>query len=105
MTEGSVDPMTVHPTDYFFNYFHLGMDILIDGGLHICKKIVLHGNVPGHFDFHRYKRCPFQLVFSHHSNDTSNELVNVRTELDEATWTHIVTADMKVSDHDLLRSD
>jgi hypothetical protein len=51
------------PTDYFFNYFHLGLDILIDGGLHVCKKVVLHTNVPGHYDFGRYKRCPFTLVF------------------------------------------
>ncbi len=48
-----LDPSLVQPTDYFLNYFHLGIDILIDGGLHICKKIVLHGNVPGHFDFQR----------------------------------------------------
>lgn len=51
------------PTDYFFNYFHLGIDILIDGALHVCKKIVLHGNIPGHYDFQKYKRCPFQITF------------------------------------------
>jgi hypothetical protein len=48
-----LDPSLVQPTDYFLNYFHLGIDILIDGTLHICKKIVLHGNVPGHYDFQR----------------------------------------------------
>jgi hypothetical protein len=40
--------------DYFYNYFHLGFDVLFDGVTHRCKKIVLHGNVPGHFDFQRY---------------------------------------------------
>lgn len=49
----TTDISTVHPTDYFFNYFHLGIDVLIDGELHICKKIILHGNVPGHYDFQR----------------------------------------------------
>lgn len=48
-----IDPSLVQPTDYFLNYFHLGIDILIDGALHICKKIILHGNVPGHYDFQR----------------------------------------------------
>lgn len=42
------------PNDYFYNYFHLGMDILFDGSTHRCKKIVMHTNVPGHFDFQRY---------------------------------------------------
>ncbi|RIA92291.1 hypothetical protein C1645_765441 [Glomus cerebriforme] len=48
--------------DYFYNYFHLGFDVLFDGVTHRCKKIVLHGNVPGHFDFQRYKRCPYKIV-------------------------------------------
>ncbi|KAH7047937.1 hypothetical protein BKA57DRAFT_463745 [Linnemannia elongata] len=49
------------PNDYFYNYFHLGMDVLFDGSTHRCKKIVMHTNVPGHFDFQSYKRCPFVL--------------------------------------------
>ncbi|KAF9920566.1 hypothetical protein FBU30_009573 [Linnemannia zychae] len=47
------------PNDYFYNYFHLGLDILFDGSTHRCKKIVMHTNVPGHFDFQSYKRCPY----------------------------------------------
>ncbi|KAG0037031.1 hypothetical protein BGZ82_003279 [Podila clonocystis] len=49
------------PNDYFYNYFHLGIDVLFDGSSHRCKKIVMHSNVPGHFDFQSYKRCPFIL--------------------------------------------
>ncbi|KAF9292150.1 hypothetical protein BGZ68_010406 [Mortierella alpina] len=49
------------PNDYFYNYFHLGLDVLFDGSTHRCKKIVMHTNVPGHFDFQSYKRCPFIL--------------------------------------------
>ncbi|CAG8464098.1 19863_t:CDS:2 [Racocetra fulgida] len=31
-----------HPIDYFYNYFHLGFDVLFDGVSHRCKKIILH---------------------------------------------------------------
>ncbi|KAF8984635.1 hypothetical protein BGZ46_007451 [Entomortierella lignicola] len=41
-----------------------GIDILFDGVTHRCKKIILHTNVPGHFDFQSYKRCPFTLHLS-----------------------------------------
>ncbi|KAL1915476.1 uncharacterized protein VTP21DRAFT_6600 [Calcarisporiella thermophila] len=50
-------------SDYFYNYFALGIDLLFDSINHLCKKIVIHGNVPGHFDFQRYKRCPYRIVF------------------------------------------
>ncbi|GJJ75722.1 hypothetical protein EMPS_08080 [Entomortierella parvispora] len=52
------------PNDYFYNYFHLGIDVLFDGSTHRCKKIVMHNNLPGHFDFQSYKRCPFVLHLS-----------------------------------------
>ncbi|KAG0239058.1 hypothetical protein BGX31_003076 [Mortierella sp. GBA43] len=50
-----------HPKDYFYNYFHFGIDVLFDGSSHRCKKIVMHSNLPGHFDFQSYKRCPYIL--------------------------------------------
>ncbi|KAF7731986.1 hypothetical protein EC973_007091 [Apophysomyces ossiformis] len=110
-----LDPTTVHPTDYFLNYFHLGLDILIDGALHVCKKIILHGNIPGHYDFQRYKRCPFQILFPKQegedysilklslnktmigraSKSDANMLVDVESDLDENGA--VVTADMKIS--------
>ncbi|KAI9016490.1 hypothetical protein CLU79DRAFT_706537 [Phycomyces nitens] len=105
-TANDLDPFTVHPTDYFFNYFHLGIDILIDGGLHVCKKIVLHGNIPGHYDFQRYKRCPFQIVFSKrdvrqaNGKDGANHvLVDVESDIDDndPVPVHIVTAEMKAN--------
>ncbi|RCH81945.1 hypothetical protein CU098_005605, partial [Rhizopus stolonifer] len=86
------DPSVVQPTDYFFNYFHLGIDILMDGALHICKKIVLHGNVPGHYDFQRYKRCPFSMIFPRHKSKKSDASILVDVE-DESENT--ITADMK----------
>ncbi|KAG2198592.1 hypothetical protein INT47_001039 [Mucor saturninus] len=87
------DPLLVQPTDYFLNYFHLGIDLLIDGGLHICKKIVLHGNVPGHFDFQRYKRCPYQMLFPKNKNknkQNNSVLVDVEDE-------NVITGDMKIT--------
>nr|CAG4640892.1 EOG090X06XP [Eulimnadia texana] len=48
-------------SDYFLNYFTLGMDLLFDGQFHSLKKIVLHTNYPGHYNFNMYHRCEFQL--------------------------------------------
>ncbi|KAI8333191.1 hypothetical protein EDC96DRAFT_526126 [Choanephora cucurbitarum] len=92
--EKDKDPSVIQPTDYFFNYFHLGMDILIDGGLHVCKKIVLHGNIPGHYDFQRYKRCPFQMIFPPDSSKKQDASLLVDVE-DESENT--ITADMKIN--------
>ncbi|CAK9290374.1 unnamed protein product [Gordionus sp. m RMFG-2023] len=38
-------------TDYFYNYFDLGLDILFDGEHNRVKKFILHTNYPGHYDF------------------------------------------------------
>nr|CAG4651856.1 EOG090X06XP [Triops cancriformis] len=51
-------------SDYFFNYFTLGFDLLFDGSSHLLKKIVLHTNYPGHYNFNMYHRCEFQLQLS-----------------------------------------
>ncbi|KAI8089869.1 uncharacterized protein BX664DRAFT_334119 [Halteromyces radiatus] len=89
-------------TDYFLNYFHLGMDILVDGTEHVCKKIILHGNIPGHYDFQRYKRCPFKLVFPKElvngQQNPNKLLVDVESDPDEdQVPAHIVTANMKIT--------
>ncbi|KAI5639188.1 hypothetical protein NE865_08253 [Phthorimaea operculella] len=48
-------------SDYFFNYFTLGLDVLFDARTHQVKKFVLHTNYPGHYNFNTYHRCEFQL--------------------------------------------
>ncbi|KAK9890962.1 hypothetical protein WA026_013300 [Henosepilachna vigintioctopunctata] len=48
-------------SDYFFNYFTLGMDVLFDARTHLVKKLVLHTNYPGHYNFNMYMRCEFSL--------------------------------------------
>ncbi|KAG0763936.1 hypothetical protein G6F57_005855 [Rhizopus arrhizus] len=92
-----LDDKGIQPTDYFFNYFYLGIDILMDGALHVCKKIILHGNIPGHYDFQKYKRCPFQIQFSKKKNK-KNKLNNASLLVDvEDDNEEIITADMKIS--------
>lgn len=55
---GSIDTPA---SDYFFNYFDLGLDIMFDGKDNRAKKFVLHTNFPGHYDFSRYVRCNFRV--------------------------------------------
>lgn len=55
-------------SDYFFNYFTLGLDILFDAS-HRVKKFVLHTNFPGHYDFNIYHRCEFSLPLTLSSKD------------------------------------
>ncbi|KAL1115487.1 hypothetical protein AAG570_007517 [Ranatra chinensis] len=61
-------PNTSHKTrlalrrsDFFFNYFTLGIDILFDARTHRAKKFVLHTNYPGHYNFNMYHRCEFLM--------------------------------------------
>jgi hypothetical protein len=45
--------------DYFYNYYWMGVDFLIDGIRHVIVKIVIHSNFPGHYNFSKYH---FQLL-------------------------------------------
>ncbi|CAH0551204.1 unnamed protein product [Brassicogethes aeneus] len=51
-------------SDYFFNYFTLGLDVLFDARSHLAKKFVLHTNYPGHYNFNMYMRCEFEVPLS-----------------------------------------
>ncbi|CAG8695122.1 8248_t:CDS:1 [Acaulospora morrowiae] len=94
-----------HPIDYFYNYFQHGFDVLFDGITHRCKKIILHGNVPGHYDFQRYKRCPYKILL--HSKVDSSPDINEVAKLEvfndddnQLTSSHagvtFITAEMKI---------
>lgn len=50
-------------TDYFYNYFQLGMDFLFDASTHTVKKFILHTNFPTHYEFNQYPFCPPLLFF------------------------------------------
>jgi len=45
--------------DYFYNYFHLGIDILFDIKKNTIKKFILHTNFPTHYEFNLYSKCFF----------------------------------------------
>lgn len=48
-------------SDFFFNYFTLGLDVLFDARTQKAKKFILHTNFPGHYVFNIYNRCEFKL--------------------------------------------
>lgn len=92
----------------FYNYFYLGFDILvstpvppssappnndqsssasIDNGIKACSpdqlvatKIILHGNIPGSYEFNRHRRCRWEIGYLE-SGDDQNV---VNSELDFA---------------------
>lgn len=53
--------------DYFLNYAEQGVDFLFDAQTHRIKKMVLHTNLLGHFDFNSYAKCNFELVLPLHN--------------------------------------
>jgi hypothetical protein len=69
-----------NPTDYFYNYYHLGMDLLLDGITNRVKKVILHTNAPNHFNFNVYQKCHFQLsneLGSIDANSTVRKFYNI----------------------------
>ena len=51
-------------SDVSYAYRHLGMDVLFDSGKNAVSKLVLHSNVPDHYEFCRYSRCFFKFSVS-----------------------------------------
>lgn len=87
----SEDKMKIHlgqnggyVTDYFYNYFNLGVDLLFDGKTHQVKKFILHTNYPGHYDFSVYNRCEFRISVPYSSLKQDLEydelIINPRTD-------------------------
>ncbi|KAI6207695.1 RNA cytidine acetyltransferase [Aphelenchoides besseyi] len=50
--------------DIFYNYFTLGLDVLLDSEKRTVIKFILHTNVPGHYDFGEYVRTSFEIQCS-----------------------------------------
>lgn len=91
----SEDKMKIHlgqhagnHTDYFFNYFSLGVDLLFCGKTHQIKKFILHTNYPNHYDFSIYDRCEFRIPVGQSSLkpdlETEELVITPRT-----SWTDI----------------
>lgn len=49
------------PNAYFFNYFSLGLDFMLDPTSHRIIKIILHSNTPGEVLFGRYAKCRWRI--------------------------------------------
>ena len=60
-------------SDYFYNYFELGIDVLFDKGSHTVKKVILHTNVPGHSEFSIYRKCAFVLHYHEKANSPGSK--------------------------------
>ncbi|XP_043260412.1 PHAF1 protein CG7083-like [Colletes gigas] len=64
----------IRRSDFFDNYFTLGLDILFEAKTQCVKKFVLHTNYPGHYNFKMYhcktlsneqtEECMFVLMYS-----------------------------------------
>ena len=59
--------------EFFFNYKHLGLDILFSGETCRAKKFILHANAPGHFEFTSYSRCSFMFSITSDSIATHGQ--------------------------------
>ncbi|KKF92534.1 hypothetical protein CFO_g5116 [Ceratocystis platani] len=78
------------PGECFYNYFHLGFDVLVSSpetpsppppltdktlpvvdkphkstapDRLVATKIVLHGNIPGSYEFNRHRRCRWEIAY------------------------------------------
>lgn len=70
---GTGIPPCLPGPDYYYNYFHLGVDVLFDGYTHLVKKVILHANHPMHESFSRYARCFFQIPIQRQEASASGE--------------------------------
>ncbi|CAH8616761.1 unnamed protein product [Schistosoma bovis] len=86
-------------SDYFFNYFPLGLDILFDARTHEVMKFVLHTNQPGEYTFNTYYRCLFEipiLIVKSSKENTNTEIDETDNVLNETKY--LVTPFSKWSD-------
>lgn len=66
-------------SDYFYNYYNHGFDVFIStrGISHVATKIILHGNIPGSYEFQRYRRSRWILSM----DDTCSENKALNSEM------------------------
>eukprot|EP00096_Caligus_rogercresseyi_P006608 TRINITY_DN2321_c0_g1_i1.p1 TRINITY_DN2321_c0_g1~~TRINITY_DN2321_c0_g1_i1.p1 ORF type:complete len:430 (+),score=118.86 TRINITY_DN2321_c0_g1_i1:69-1358(+) len=67
--------VSAQKSDYFYNYFTMGFDILFDAKSNSVKKFVLHTNYPGHYNFNMYHRCQFELPLSKNNYEGESPVV------------------------------
>lgn len=92
-------------SDYFYNYFTLGFDILFDARTNCVKKFVLHTNYPGHYNFNMYHRCMFELPLHPTSqNAGSQQYISLTpvTISPFSRWDEITNEKVKPSDRPVV---
>jgi hypothetical protein len=62
-------------TDYIYNYFENGLDVVFDGKLSIVKRVIVHTNSPNHAIFNTYSKCNFSATFSENLIMKNNHIV------------------------------
>ncbi|VDP79313.1 unnamed protein product [Schistosoma mattheei] len=85
-------------SDYFFNYFPLGLDVLFDAQTHEVMKFVLHTNQPGEYTFNTYYRCLFEIpipIVKSSKENTNTEIDETDNVINETKY--LVTPFSKVS--------
>ncbi|XP_065200197.1 PHAF1 protein CG7083 [Planococcus citri] len=76
---------TPRRSDYFFNYFSLGLDILFDAKTQRMKKFILHTNYPGHYNFNMYNRCDFRICLNAEKQVPESKKQNSKDKVLEIT--------------------
>uniref|UniRef100_A0A5K3EQ46 UPF0183 protein CG7083 n=1 Tax=Mesocestoides corti TaxID=53468 RepID=A0A5K3EQ46_MESCO len=56
-------------SNFFYNYFSLGVDVLFDARTKRAISFVLHTNQPGEYTFNTYYRCMFEIPLTGRSDD------------------------------------
>lgn len=80
--------VTSRSSDYFFNYYSLGLDILFDARTHSVTKFILHTNYPGHYNFNIYYRCDYKIVLSQERTKSTESIALDASEKPP----HVITA-------------
>ncbi|KAI5803803.1 hypothetical protein EDC01DRAFT_644763 [Geopyxis carbonaria] len=62
------DLSTTSNSDCFYNYFNHGLDVFVSAvrssNHPVATKVIIHGNVPGSYEFQRYRRCRWTVDLS-----------------------------------------
>ena len=64
--ESDLSDMGAAPaSDCFYNYFSHGFDVFVSADRSpshpVATKVIIHGNVPGSYEFQRYRRCRWTI--------------------------------------------
>mmetsp|Transcript_801 Transcript_801/g.970 ORF Transcript_801/g.970 Transcript_801/m.970 type:complete len:451 (+) Transcript_801:235-1587(+) len=82
-------------SDYFYNFFKIGIDFLFDCKTHTVKKMILHTNFPGHPEFSIYRKCQFKIsgeclkARQVESDAGIIDSIGLQEITSESTWNHI----------------